>query len=1526
MKVCGNTIFEFQKLVFQQLSIIVSIIKQYTYDYQNQLFEICLTYWSDPKLIEHIIALIEQIFFALGDKFSSCLVFLLPKMLQTLQESAQNVRVVQGILRCFKAFGQMVENCIHLILPVVMQLIVDSPKVLFYSQNAYSSPPPRPYGPESDVAKSKQIQFVAICYLSELTLNHDISKYAISIIHHITKYLEHAHSDMVEPCVEVLSNIAVRLNQNFEVFVPMIYATFSKLSIRSIRFNIICQSILNKKPIPIIPSNIRASSIFSSSSEGHQPDGCDKQEQEADSNYYLDNFSFTSEFDSKNGLLNFFWNTGQSFTKADWYEWFRRFSIVLLSGSSSQALRCCVPLVKAQYSLALELFNVGFISCWEQLSDELRMQLTDSLKNALSSNIPAEILQILLNLVEFLEHHEQCLPIDNKTLASLAIKCHAYAKALHYKEAEFFQQMSPALMEDIIFLNYKLQLHEAAQGMLKLAQDTGGVVIKLSWYEKLIRWSTALEAYESLQLKHPDDIEITVGRMRCMHDLGDWDALSDLCRKTWALQKNGPKKLEIATLALSAALNSFQWDMIETYVDYLPVQSLDGSFYRAFMYVYKQDSQQAADYIAVARELAATELTALIGESYSCAYSVVVRIQQLTELEEILMIKQWNGKYPEKEKNILNLWKKRLQGVERNVEVWQSLLNVRSLVEPPRSVVYWWTKFANLVRKSDRPKKAQRILTYLLTGQNAELSADDPVPDTFPMVKYAYLNLLWQTPKTSEWAYRKMEEWVSHFSANTIISARDKARCYAKLSCWHLRAYGEHLNDAAIQRIVRTSKLAIENAPDWYRAWHVWAYANYRFVSHLEKSSDHANLDCYLLSAITGLIKAIVLSSKNNLQDILQLLMLWFKYGTKKDVELAMLDGFNVISVEKWLLVIPQLMARVHASHRSVSQGIHSILTALGKSHPQMLVFPLMVAKRSPYPLRASAAQSILTSIRSHSMELVDEAILVSTELIRIAILWKEKWYKGLDEASYYYYVEKKVDSMTIVLQHLNDMLEKGAETLSEQAFIKAFGKDLSKAWEEVKDYLKTKNASSIQAAWKLYGHVFRAIKRQFMQDSDRIHLKNVSPRLLGMSNLSLSVPGTYRVGSAVIRIKRFNPVLKVIPSKRKPRKVIVNGMDGVDYGFLLKGHEDLRQDERVMQLFGLVNTFLSSDPNTSKVHLSIRRFEVVPLSSNTGLIEWVPHCDTIHELIKHYRKLHSIPLDAEQIIITSLVPKPDISSYYKLTLMQKVCVFQAALDGTSRLDLGRAFYLNSKGAEDWLERRTSYTRSLAVISIVGYILGLGDRHPNNFLLSRSSGKILHIDFGDCFEVAMQRESHPEKVPFRLTRMMVGAMEACGICGTFRITCESVMRVLRSNSDSILTVLEAFVHDPFINWRLVTPFIGPFSYTGTLEDCANTLATHQNHPSSIDLEGEGCIRAPAAATSASRKIDINNLCAPDTDMHETLNSESLKAIQRVSNKLSGADFPGKGPLNEATQVGFLIREATSIENLCSAFLGFCAYW
>ena len=42
----------------------------------------------------------------------------------------------------------------------------------------------------------------------------------------------------------------------------------------------------------------------------------------------------------------------------------------------------------------------------------------------------------------------------------------------------------------------------------------------------------------------------------------------------------------------------------------------------------------------------------------------------------------------------------------------------------------------------------------------------------------------------------------------------------------------------------------------------------------------------------------------------------------------------------------------------------------------------------------------------------------------------------------------------------------------------------------------------------------------------------------------------------------------------------------------------------------------------------SIQRYAVIPLSTNSGLIGWVPHCDTLHALIRDYREKKKILLN----------------------------------------------------------------------------------------------------------------------------------------------------------------------------------------------------------------------------------------------------------------------------------------------------------
>lgn len=51
-----------------------------------------------------------------------------------------------------------------------------------------------------------------------------------------------------------------------------------------------------------------------------------------------------------------------------------------------------------------------------------------------------------------------------------------------------------------------------------------------------------------------------------------------------------------------------------------------------------------------------------------------------------------------------------------------------------------------------------------------------------------------------------------------------------------------------------------------------------------------------------------------------------------------------------------------------------------------------------------------------------------------------------------------------------------------------------------------------------------------------------------------------------------------------------------------------------------------------------------------------------------------------------------------------------------------------------WFEARRSFTRLTAAWSMVGYVLGLGDRHSDNVLVDRATGHCIHIDFGLLFD------------------------------------------------------------------------------------------------------------------------------------------------------------------------------------------------
>ena len=80
-----------------------------------------------------------------------------------------------------------------------------------------------------------------------------------------------------------------------------------------------------------------------------------------------------------------------------------------------------------------------------------------------------------------------------------------------------------------------------------------------------------------------------------------------------------------------------------------------------------------------------------------------------------------------------------------------------------------------------------------------------------------------------------------------------------------------------------------------------------------------------------------------------------------------------------------------------------------------------------------------------------------------------------------------------------------------------------------------------------------------------------------------------------------------------------MKGSDGFRYQFLLKGKEDLRLDERVMQLFDLMNNLIQMNNELRKKDLEVIRYSITPITNNHndfgGLLRWIDNSGIVDKL-----------------------------------------------------------------------------------------------------------------------------------------------------------------------------------------------------------------------------------------------------------------------------------------------------------------------
>ena len=1557
-----HTDLNLRELLIHHLEKIIKLCgPNFQEQYVNSVLELVLVYVADPKgkLMGKCFETLTTLIFTSKKHLRYKMELITTKLNHIISSFDDAKEIVKSIVFIYSNLSDLLDTYLEHIISLLTRIITTCSL--------------------SDLdSLSTIITFFNIC----ITTCPSTIQYSSKIVQALAFILDH-YPPLHNLVVNSYVNMMIRFKNSVLILIPLMNSSISRHKINHKVYNSCIQILLNQGGLQDIELYLDTEIV--QAIQNHASDSIQsrlpKKSFAAGAN--ADTAGAFPVRPTDNDLLLAEFNTSHKNLEEDWTEWMRKSSLELLKQSPYPVIYACHSVAELYPPIARELYNVAFVSCWSILNDKQKETMIKMLNNAIHhQNTPINILQTILNLAEFMQHDREVIPIDISVLGDLAERCLAYAKALYYRELEF--EVSPeSTIESLVALYTNLGHSEAANGLLVYAKNTLNIELKMSWYENLQRWDEALLAYNAKEKDSGQDF--FVGKMRCLSAMSDWESLINNCDPVinGSTSDMIEKRKQVIQLGANAALNLNQWDKLEKYTEKMDD---DKSFFQAIVSLRQDSLPQANAFIKKTREVLDSKVSGLLLESYSRAYDNVIKLQQLSEMEEIIDYREEQYRLvletdeikqcsPEKfhakieamfaknkvanipsvkvlKSQLIEKWNDRLNGCQPSIDVWQQVLSVRSVLLSRYENLEAWIKFCKLCMKQNQIQICKRTLEIIKEEVFKFIPDEEHMPPKLMLV-----SIECEYASGTKDPRALIHKVCNYLDKQTGID-EIKSKYYLKLG--HiLKREQEEMSTESIKEVITYYDKAVEHNKNSYKAWHCIGLMNFEAVEYYQNINDRSQrplLLQHVIASLQGLIKTISLGTEDmgmsvSFQDTLRLLTLWFNYGDDPRACELIRDAFSTLDITSWIEVVPQLIARFDIPNKTIQNLIHTLLMFIGRSHPQALIYPLAVSLKEKMSARKTAAIKIFEDMKLKYPELIDQALLISEELCRAAILLKEQWADGIEEACKQYFQEKNPQAMVKTFLELHDLMKNKPQTLSEITFHQSFKMELSEAESWLKRYIHTEDERYLHQAWDIYHSFFKKISERIEQ-LRTVHLENVSPKLLDMNNTDVSMPGLYKPNKPLIKIAGFAATLQVLTSKQHPRRMLIYGSDGKEYTFLLKGHEDTRQDERVMQLFSLVNRIMSAEAKTKKKDLNITTYSVIPLSTRAGLIGWVLNSDPLQILIREYRENFKIIPNTEMKLLQQMCQK-----YELLPLANKVEIFRYILDNTKGEDLKKILWLKSPTSEVWLERRTNYTRSLATMSMVGYILGLGDRHPSNIMLQRFTGKIVHIDFGDCFEVDMKREKFPEKVPFRLTRMLIKVMEACSIEGTYRATCEDVMAVLRGNKDSLMAVLQAFVYDPLVNWRLLTPSDAKVEYGEAGGKGGNTMVSkpmatvaggmnrsaqkrktvkeieevkeEQQSPwkrndswirdiirkesTNANDEWEREIQAQFQEDEANRPIEI-------------LNQRALEVVDRIKKKLTGRDFKEHEVLNVVDQVNQLIRQATSHENICQAFLGWCPFW
>ncbi|CAH0564568.1 unnamed protein product [Brassicogethes aeneus] len=330
-----------------------------------------------------------------------------------------------------------------------------------------------------------------------------------------------------------------------------------------------------------------------------------------------------------------------------------------------------------------------------------------------------------------------------------------------------------------------------------------------------------------------------------------------------------------------------------------------------------------------------------------------------------------------------------------------------------------------------------------------------------------------------------------------------------------------------------------------------------------------------------------------------------------------------------------------------------------------------------------------------------------------------------------------------------------------------------------------------------------------------------------------------------IVGIASFSTGFSNVGGVNTPKRIKCRGTDGIERSQLVKGLDDLRQDSVMQQVFTIMNSLLASSKQTTD--LRIRTYKIMPLSMRSGILEWVENSMPIGNYLvggpglegAHFRYKSKEELSPTECLYQYKNGVGE-SQEVRLAIFNTICK-------RSKPVFHKFFEEHFLQPTVWYERRRAYIHSIATTSMCGYILGIGDRHVSNILVDKNTAEVIHIDFGK--------------------------------------SCEKTMEVLRTNAQTILTILEILLYDPLYFWS-VTPAEANKRQTDDLDEHSDTDDSYEESGKELNITAE-------------------------------------RALLRLRSKLQGTEEGNQASIEH--QVGTLIQKAMDPSNLCRLFYGWQPY-